>query len=358
MHPGKILFLVPYPLGEAPSQRFRFEQYFPALSREDYTFSVISFYSSASFKKLYQQSQLRTFLMVVVQWMYHVRVLAPAFRADWIFIHREVTPVGPPLYEWFLSQVLRKKIIYDFDDAIWHTDNVNESKWAARLRWRSKVSTLCKWSYKVSVGNDYLASFAQKFNNRVVINPTTVDTSNMHVPMRGEQRPTELVIGWTGSHSTLKYLELIEPVLMEIEQKYSHVRFLVIANQRPNLRLARLTFRPWQKATEVADLGKIDIGLMPLPDDEWSKGKCGFKALQYMALEIPCVASPVGVNTKIINHGMNGFLCAGAEEWKQVLSLLIEDADLRRRIGTEGRKRVVSEYSTQANTALFLSLFE
>jgi glycosyltransferase involved in cell wall biosynthesis len=182
----------------------------------------------------------------------------------------------------------------------------------------------------------------------------------MHNPALFEKKkkPGNVVIGWTGSHSTLKYLRLLQPVLQKLENQFDQVSFLVIADQQPQLRLSRLDFIKWNPITEIEDLLKIDIGIMPLPDDEWSKGKCGFKALQYMALEIPAVISPVGVNIEIISEGIEGFLCRTDEEWLVVLGKLIQDATLREALGKRGRKKIIDSYSVSSNTSNFLSLFE
>ena len=140
-------------------------------------------------------------------------------------------------------------------------------------------------------------------------------------------------------------------------QDYPEVEFVVIADKEPVLGFV-FKFVHWNRTSEVKDLLQFDIGVMPLPDDKWSKGKCGFKALQYMALEFPAVAAPVGVNPKIINHGINGFLCNTPEEWNNILRRLIDDADLRRKLGAQGRKTVVENYSVLSNASNFLSLFE
>ncbi len=148
-------------------------------------------------------------------------------------------------------------------------------------------------------------------------------------------------------------------VLHKILQEYPAVEFIVIADRPPSLDIgSSVKFIPWNSETEIKDLLQFDIGIMPLPDDEWAKGKCGFKALQYMALELPAVASPVGVNSRIINHGVNGFLCNTPEEWEEALRKLIEDSDLRKKMGINGRKTVVENYSVLSNSANFLSLFE
>jgi len=280
-------------------------------------------------------------------------------RYDFIFIHRECAPLGPPVFEWLLAKVLRKKIIYDFDDAIWLPNTSDENKIASALKWHGKVSDICRWSYRVSCGNAYLADYARQFNSNVVVNPTTIDTLYLHNPAlyTPRQASQPVVIGWTGTHSTLKYLQPLLPVLQRLEKKYAdRIRFLVIANKAPDFALHQLTFVPWKKETEIGDLLQMDIGIMPLVDDIWAKGKCGFKALQYMALGLPAVVSPVGINTDIVDDTV-GFVADSETEWELALTRLIEDQALRRRLGEGARARVVERYSVTSNTSTFLSLF-
>ncbi len=358
----KILFIVPYPLGESPSQRFRFEQYLKALNSKGYAWKLDSFLSPTAWTRLYDPNKnfLKT-IDIIVGILRRTASLFSVIRYDFVFIHREVAPMGPPVFEWIIAKVLRKKIIYDFDDAIWLTDRVNESVFFRIFKWRSKVQAICRWSYKVSSGNEYLRSYAAKFNKQVVLNPTTIDTQRVHNPDVYSGLPktdSMLVIGWTGSHSTLKYLQELESVLQKIESDFPAIQILVIADKKPDLKLKSLLFIPWNEKTEIEDLMRIDIGIMPLPDDEWAKGKCGFKALQYMALKMPAVASPVGVNSQIIDEGINGFLCSTPEHWESSLIKLINDASLRKQMGENGRQRIVDHYSVASNSSNFLSLFE
>jgi glycosyltransferase involved in cell wall biosynthesis len=362
----KILFLVPYPVDEAPSQRFRFEQYAAILLSKGFEITFQSFLSLTTWKLFYGSGNvLKKGFALLIGFLKRFLILLSVPTYDYVFFHREVTPIGPPVFEWLIAKVLRKKIIYDFDDAIWMTDKTNESGIEKIIRWRSKVASICKWSYKVSCGNEYLAAYARQFNAYVVVNPTTIDTEEVHnrhsqsAPsgFDSAQPDKKVVIGWTGSHSTLKYLTSIESVLQTIEHEFYHVSFLVIADRKPELKLTRLNFIPWNKKTEASDLQKMDIGIMPLPDDEWAKGKCGFKALQYMAMKIPCVVSPVGVNTTIIEQGINGFLATSEKEWENHLKTLINNAELRKNFGEAGRKKVVEQYSVKSNIENFLRLF-
>jgi glycosyltransferase involved in cell wall biosynthesis len=357
----RILFLVPYPLHESPSQRFRFEQYFGILHDHGYAYTVQSFLNLEDWKVFFGSGKTLTkFKAIVFGFAKRIIALSKSPMYDFVFIHREAAPLGPPLLEWIISKVLRRKVIYDFDDAIWQTDRPSES-WLMRLiKWRKKVAQICQWSYKVSCGNQYLCDFARGYNKNVVYNPTTIDTENLHNPKLIKTRRShhgKIRIGWTGSHSTLKYLHEVEDVLKKITSENSSVEFLVIADRKPSLSFP-VTFLPWNQHTEMEDLTQLDIGIMPLPDDTWAKGKCGFKALQYMALQIPAVASPVGVNSTIIDNGNNGFLCSMPEEWEECLKKLIADVNLRTSMGVNGRKRIVENYSVRSNAETFLSLFE
>lgn len=359
--PKRVLFLIPYPLEEYPSQRFRFEQYFDILKEHGMEIRVHSFLNSRNGRIFYGPGRL--FLKawsLLAGFMARATTLVAAPFYDFIFIHREATPLGPPIFEWIIAMVMRRKIIYDFDDAIWATDRKHESWLLKTMKWRNKVKAICKWSYKVSCGNEYLCSFAKKYNDNVVYNPTTIDTKALHNPDLHHRRESSnhVIIGWTGSHSTLKYLNEIIPVLQTLEEQFPTLEILIIADRKPDVPLKSLRFIPWSTQHEISDLLRIDIGIMPLPDDEWSRGKCGFKALQYMALAIPAVASPVGVNTTIIDDGVNGFLCSSPEEWIHALSKLLQNVELRKQMGDQGKKNIINRYSVASNSSNFLSLFE
>lgn len=357
----KILFLIPYPLHEAPSQRFRFEQYLQMIEENGFRISVQSFWDTETWSILYKPAhRLRKFAGAVKGVARRVLILFRLKEVDFVFIHRECLPVGPPFIEWAIAKILKKKIVYDFDDAIWLPNTSDENRIAAWFKWHSKVSSICKWSYKISCGNSFLARYAGQFNSRVIINPTTIDTLNLHNPSNYDapEETPQVVIGWTGTHSTLKYLESLFPVLKKLEDKYgSQVRILIIANKERSTGLKYVDFRPWSKQTEVEDLLTIDIGLMPLSDDIWAKGKCGFKALQYMALEIPALVSPVGVNTEIVDDAVNGFYCSNEAGWFECIERLILDKEFRKELGKAGRKKVIASYSVASNSATVLGLF-
>ena len=353
----KILFVVPYPLGRSPSQRFRFEQYFKILTAAGYEFKTESFYNNAGWNALYSSGNIAGKFFALVRGFINRTLLV--FRLapyEYIFLHREATPVGPPVFEWIAAKVFGKKIIYDFDDAIWTTDNSSENSLSKFIRWRQKTNFICNVASVVSCGNGYLAAYAKQFNTNVIVNPTTIDTS-YHIPRTNASHPG-VVIGWTGSHSTLKYLDELLPAIAQLEKSLPGLIFKVIADRDPKLQVASFRFVRFSEEHEIADLSDFDIGIMPLPNDEWAKGKCGFKALQYMSLAIPAVASPVGVNSEIIKDGESGFLCSSMDEWIVKLTILINDVELRQRMGKAGREAVEKNYSVTSNSSNFLGLFE
>ena len=283
-------------------------------------------------------------------------VLREAKQYDWIFIHREAAPLGPPLLERYLKNVLNKRIIYDFDDAIWIPNTSAENKLAARLKAFWKVPQICGWAHTVTAGNDYLCAFARNHTRgRVLRIPTVVDTELRYNQLK-EHRPGPVTVGWTGSHSTLKYLDDIMPVLQEL-QKELDFTFVVIADKKPELPLKNWEFVPWNADTEIVDLLRLDIGVMPLTPDTWSEGKCGFKLIQYLSLGIPAVASPVGVNPVILQEGESGFLASTTAQWAAALESLILDSEKRKAFGLQGRKKMVAEYSIASQRETFQRMF-
>jgi glycosyltransferase involved in cell wall biosynthesis len=219
-----------------------------------------------------------------------------------------------------------------------------------RFRWLKnpgKIPRVLAAADLVLAGNRYLADYAGQHNRQVQIVPTTIDTEAYRP--RATPREGAVCIGWSGSFSTIRDFRLALPVLRRLRARFGErVCFRVIGDDRFRDDELGIVGQPWRADSEVADLHQIDIGLMPLPDNDWSRGKCGLKGLQYMALGIPTLMSPVGVNAEIIQDGKNGFLPSTEEEWEQRLAALIESPELRQRIGAAGRQRVEEQYSVRA----------
>ncbi len=361
MSKKNILFLCPYPLGQSPSQRFRFEQYFNLLESSSFTFDVRSFWNIATWQILYKKGNFgRKALAALSGFFKRLLLIFSLHKYDFVFIHREAAPLGPPLLEWIIARLFQKKIIYDFDDAIWLPNTSEQNGIISFLKWHRKVNAICRWSHKVSCGNSYLAEHARRFSSSVVINPTTIDTEGLHNPALYSEKKasSSLTIGWTGTHSTLPYLFPLVPLIDSLWKKYPYIKLVVIADKEPAWSKPFIKFIGWNKKTEIADLVNIDIGVMPMREDAWTKGKCGFKALQYMSLNKLTLASTTGVNSEIIEHGVNGFLCSTPQEWLQYLEQAINNSESIRAIAEKGRQTVIERYSVISNSSTFLSLFE
>jgi glycosyltransferase involved in cell wall biosynthesis len=263
------------------------------------------------------------------------------------------------VFEAIISRIWRKRMIYDFDDAIWIPNTSQENGLVNWIKAFWKVRYICRWAYKVAGGNEFLCRYARQYNNNVELLPTCVDTVRQHNQLK-DQNTSPVVIGWTGSHSTMKYLDAIVPVLDRIARERADkvpVQFVVISNKAPQFSIPGLRYIPWKEETEIQDLLQLHIGIMPLEGDAWSEGKCGFKLIQYLALGIPALASPVGVNKTIIEPGVNGYLCTTDEEWYAHLNALIDDEAKRRRMGAAGRHSIETRFSVQANAFRFTNLF-
>jgi glycosyltransferase involved in cell wall biosynthesis len=211
----------------------------------------------------------------------------------------------------------------------------------------------------VIAGNRYLADYALQYNDRVVVIPTTIDTE-YHQPESGRNHnPGQVCIGWTGSMTTVRHFREAESALLRIRDLFGErVRFKLFGYGGYENKDLGIKGIPWTTETEVEELKDMDIGIMPLPDDEWSKGKCGFKALQYMAMEIPPVVSPVGVNTEIIEDGVNGYLASTEDEWVSRISHLIENAEHRKEIGERARQTIIDRYSVISQQPVYLELMK
>lgn len=352
----RVFFIVPYPVGQAPSQRFRFEQYFQLLQKNGIECTISSFLDQKTWDIVYKQGHLFKKIAGICRgYMKRLTSLFRMMQFDCIFIHREIAPFGPPVFAFILSKIMRKKLIFDFDDAIWIPNSSEHNKIIHYFKFYSNTNYLAKNAFKVSCGNEFLLQYAKQFNNNVIYNPTTIDTTGYHNKIK-DQKTSKFIIGWTGSHSTIQYLNELVPVFETLEKTYTF-ELHVISDKNPEYNLKSFRFKPWSKSTEIEDLLCFNIGLMPLSNDRWAKGKCGFKALQYMALGIPALVSPVGVNSNIVEDGINGYICDSISSWEKAIATLIEDRALLIKLSAATRKQIIEQYSVSSNSDNFLKLF-
>src|SRR6266498_5267114 len=236
----RIAFVVQLPKNVSPGQRFRFEIWEPLLEADKFQVDTFSFFNDNTYNILYKKGFiLQKILGVIFGFLRRFSLLFKLRKYDFIMLQREFTPIGPPIFEWITAKILKQKIIYDFDDAIWIPAISSENILAGWLKCSWKIKYICRWSYKVVGGNDYLCAFAKKYNKNVIKIPTCVDTVGVYNKVK-QHNSSHLTIGWTGSHSTIKYLDGIIPAIHELQQELDF-NFLVIADKCPPLRL-----KAWQ----------------------------------------------------------------------------------------------------------------
>ena len=352
----RVLALVRYPFDTVGSQRYRIEQWQPELARLGVHVDLNHLIEApASMAGLHRRPpQVSSFLALGAGTVRRVRDALARNLPDVVLLHREACMVGPPLIEALIAQ--RVPLVFDLDDAIWQTANglpwwspINLIRMPAKTGWIMRISAA------VSAGNNYIAQYASRYAQRIEIVPSTIDTTGMYKHVKTHSTSEVLVVGWTGSRSTAPYLERVLPALAAATAEVP-IRLLVIGAEVTHPKLD-IECRPWQSKTEVKDLQAMDVGLMPLTDDKWSHGKCGMKALQYMALGIPAVVSPIGVNTEIVTDGENGVLAREPRDWGRALRKL-KDPTTRNRLGKAARRTVEERYSASVGAAKLARLLK
>ncbi|MEQ9398235.1 MAG: glycosyltransferase family 4 protein [Longimicrobiales bacterium] len=353
----RMVVLCPYPEGRAPSQRLKYEQYFDDWRAHGWEVDVRPFWDEAAWAGLYRPGGVLTRKVpaVIRGLLRRRRDLRDALRADLVYVHLEASPVGPPVVERALARH-GVPLVYDIDDLV-HLPHASRAN--AFMRWLrspSKITELVTRADEVIVCTAYLADFAGAHNERVTNISSTIDCG-AYRPRPHRDRTEGVVIGWSGSHSTSPYLHRLDGVLREL-QASDGVRIRVIGDPSFRIPGVELEALPWRRESEVADLSELDVGVYPLPHEEWVLGKSGLKALQYMALEIPPVVERVGTNLEIVEADRNGLLAATEEEWLNALRRLVRDPGLRARLGRAARETVVARYSVRANAPVYRGVLD
>ncbi len=312
----KVLFLIQG--RERPSSKYRVLQYLPFLKKQGVRVKVIT----------YPRNVVRS-----------ANLCREVKKYDILFLQKSRPGA-------FFLRFLRRRarrIVYDFDDAIMYRDS-NAPSPHSRTRQR-RFARIAKFSDRIIAGNNFLANEARGYNEKVSVIPTAIDMQNYMV--KDYRDTARVTIGWLGSASTLPYLERLKPVFEELGGRYDNVELKIICDTFFDCNNMPVGKKSWSAADEINDLRSLDIGLMPLRDDLWSRGKCGLKILQYYGAGVPVVCAPVGVNNDVVRDGVNGYWARTDKEWVEKLSLLIEDAGLRQRMGTRGRELVNRSFSLE-----------
>lgn len=336
----KTLFLCSNPRTEA-SMRFRVLQFLEPLARAGHEAIVSSFFDEHP--RSWGQR-------VSLGFARRARDLAVALTVDRIFIHREAFPLSLNAYARALRADL--PLIFDFDDAV----HLPVGGWRGRLAQPQSTGSLIARADLVFAGNAYLAEYAAQHSRHVRIVPTVVDT-NRFCPGRREHAGPPIV-GWVGSPSTARYLDQLLPVLDRVGREHPFVLRLVGAGRDFHLQHVKVENRPWTLETEVSAFQDLDIGVYPLADDAWSRGKCGFKAIQYMACGVPFVVAPIGAVQEIVRDGVDGVWARTSSEWHQGLVALLTQPEQRSRLSAAGRGRAVQRYSVDSLAPAWLHALE
>jgi glycosyltransferase involved in cell wall biosynthesis len=360
----KVLALASYPIEQAAT-RYRLAQFVAPLDERGITLTVRPFMDSKLSASLYKLSALpRTSLGLMYATLRRVREVFEARSADVLLVQREAMIFGPPIIEWLASKLSRCPMVLDLDDATYVSyTSPTYGRLGSALKWFGKTDTLIRWAKVVTCGNRTIAEYVSSKGGRARIIPTVVDTEKFRPAARNvENQP--LVLGWIGTHSTFPFLEMIFPALQKLARSHPF-KLKVIGAGVAEIKLPGVEVESleWNLEREIEDFQSFDIGLYPIDivryGLEWVAGKSGFKAIQYMAVGIPYVTTPIAACAEIGETGITHFCAETQEEWQESLAKLISDEQMRRRMGEAGRRHALEHYTVgQQADKLALALRE
>ena len=348
----KVLALASYPV-EAAATRFRLQQFVGPLAARGITLSIHPFLDSRLFKQLYRQkSWPRTAAGFLASALRRLSDLGAAHQADIVFVQREAMMFGPPLIEWTIARALKRPMVLDLDDATYISyTSPTYGGLGKALKWFSKTDDLIRWAKVVTCGNRGIAEYVSAKGTQARIIPTVVDT-DVFCPAPHPNSRNTVVLGWIGTHSTFPYLESIFPVLRDLADTHSF-RLKIVGAGKEDIAISGVEVEnsPWRIDREVQDFQSIDIGLYPIDPslyEGWAAGKSGFKAVQYMSVGVPYVATPVGGSAEIGVERTTHLFATTNEEWYRALDSLLTNAVGRRQMGVAGRHHAVENYGLEA----------
>ena len=345
----RVVAFTPHPI-EGPASRFRLFQFVEPLGERGIELEVRPFLDSETYRGLYTASRSGAKLRALANGIRsRIDDASKVGAGDVVIVHSELAPTMGGVV---LDRLRRRnaRIVYNFDDAIFLKRPGGSRLIRMLARPDRRTAELCRAAGAVMAGNRYLASYAERArggSDHVHVMPTVLDTNRFcpHDRPPGGGPPT---VGWIGTHSALPYLTALFPALAAVQARKEY-RLQVICNRAPKpFPGLKFEFIEWALEDELGYFEDLDIGLYPVPDDPWTRGKCGFKAIQYLACGVPTIASPVGVLAEIVRDGETGLHATDPASWEAALERLLDDPGLRARMGVAGRRLMVERYSIQA----------
>ncbi|MBA4317333.1 MAG: glycosyl transferase family 1 [Flavobacterium sp.] len=346
----KVLVLTRYSRLGA-SSRYRMFQYLPLLEKNGIQVEIHSLLDDTYINALYGKARIPFFAIIKSYWK-RIQLLLNKGNYDLIWLQQEAFPWLPTFVETYLLGT-KTPLVVDYDDAFFHRYDQHKNP-IVRFVLRKKIDRIMEVSSVVVVCNDYLAQRAKDSKaERVELLPTVIDLKLYKTKQQCSEKT--FTIGWVGSPHTVKYLDAVKPSLIDL-LKDENVKVVILGSGKYNLPGAQ--FIEWQEETEIENIRTFDVGIMPLDNTSWERGKCGFKLIQYMACGIPVIASPIEINTKIVNHKVNGFLAETLDGWADYFKQLKDNPQLRIEMGLQGRKTVEENYTLEVNAPKLINILK
>lgn len=347
----KVLGLASYPV-EAAATRYRLHQFVGPLSERGIELEVRPFLDSRLFASLYRRDELpRTALGLVRSALARAGAVAAARGADVLLVQREAMMFGPPVVEWLSMKLGRVPMVLDLDDATYVSyTSPTYGRLGSALKWFGKTDDLIDWSRVVTCGNRSIAKYVGARGRRAVVIPTVVDTDLFRPAPESHRRDaTPLRLGWVGTHSSFQYLESIFPVLQNLAREFRfRLKIVGAGRETVNVPGVEVENLAWEMGREVADFQSLDVGLYPVVASDWAAGKSGFKSIQYMAVGVPFVVTPVGAAAETGEAGRTHLSATTPDEWHAALARLLADEELRRTMGAAGRAYALEHFTVPA----------
>jgi len=353
----EVLALIPNQYGHAPGQRGSIELWEKVLAPVGINIHYAPFETTRLHEVLYRPGHYATKVAEMIRaYVDRIKLLGDLKRFDAVFVYREAALLGPA----FLEKMVARRgvpIIYQLDDPLFVPYTSPSNGYLSYLKFFGKISEICRLAKVVMVNSSQIREFVSQYNQNIWQVPSIVDTTQyLFRPEALEKQADEVCIGWSGSPTTLVNIKVIAGALRKLAERVPH-RVHLIGGTEFDLPGVNYVAQKWSADTEVDDLRKMQVGMVPLPINEWNKRKFYMKTAQYMALGIPPVATPLGSNPEVIQHGVTGFLADSEDEWVEYLGILIKDHELRNRMSHAAAKTARENYSLESNTKKIIEAF-